>query len=80
MPGATYIAKRHLKVALPGRKIGNISPGDVLDRPEDWAQFKSLLKWGHIEKVEIPRFRCNKCERDFKDGPGLKRHNTRAHK
>ena len=80
MPGVTYIAKRHLKVALPGRKVGDISPGDILDQPENWSQFRTLLKFGHIERVEIPRFRCHKCERDFKDRPGLKRHATRMHR
>ena len=77
MSGATYIAKRHLKIALPGRKVGDVKPGDVLDQPEKWAQFRTLLKWGHIERVEIPRFHCFTCSRDFKDGPGLKRHKTR---
>jgi len=79
MPGEIYIARRDLKVALPGRKIGDVSPGDILDRPEGWAQFRALLKLGHIEKLVIPRFRCYLCERDFKDSPGLKRHNTRMH-
>ena len=83
MPGATgevYVARRHLKISLPGRRIGNVSPGDVLDQPEKWAQFQALLRIGHIEKVEVPRYRCHLCERDFKNGPGLKRHNTRKHK
>ena len=83
MPGATgaiYVARRHLKIALPGRKIGDVAPGDVLDQPEECAQFRTLLKFGYIERLEIPRHRCHLCERDFKDGPGLKRHNTRKHK
>ena len=78
--GAKYVARRHLKIALPGRRVGDVAPGDVLDRPEQWAQFPALLRLGHIERMEIPRFRCYLCERDFKDGPGLKRHNTRVHK
>ena len=80
MSGEIYVARRHLKVALPGRKIGDVSPGDILDRPEKWSQFRALLRKGHIERVVIPRHRCHLCERDFKDAPGLKRHNTRKHK
>ena len=77
--GNKYVAKRCLKVAMPGRKIKDVSPGDVLDRPEAWSQFKTLVKFGHIERLEIPRFRCYECSRDFKDNPGLKRHKTRMH-
>jgi hypothetical protein len=80
MPGARYVARRHLKIALPGRRVGDVSPGDILDSPEEWSQFKILLRLGHIEAEELPRYRCYECERDFKDGPGLKRHNTRMHK
>ena len=74
-----YIARKPLKIALPGRRVGDVAVGDVLTRPWEWSQFRTLLKMGWIEKVEIPRFRCNTCARDFKDAPGLKRHNTRMH-
>jgi len=79
MAGDIYVARRHLKIALPGRKVGDVYPGDVLDAPEEWAQFRALLKHGWIELVRIPRHRCGLCQRDFKDAPGLKRHNTRMH-
>ena len=80
MAGNTYIARRPLKIELPDGKVGDIAPGDTLTDPEGWSQFRSLLKFGYIEKVEIPRFRCDPCNRDFKDSAGLKRHRTRKHK
>lgn len=75
-----YIAKRPLKVQNPDGSVGDVAIGDTLTDPEGWAQFRTLLKFGYIQKLEVPRFRCNICERDFKDAAGLKRHNTRKHK
>jgi len=75
-----YIARKPLKVQNSDGSVGDVAAGDTLTNPEDWAQFRTLLRFGHIERVEIPRHRCGACERDFKDAAGLKRHNTRKHK
>ena len=80
MAGDTYIAQRPLKTQLPDGSVGDIAVGETLIEPESWAQFRTLLKFGYIKRVEIPRYRCDKCERDFKDAAGLKRHITRKHK
>jgi len=78
--GENYIAQRPLKIQELDGSVRDIAIGETLTEPEGWVQFRTLLKFGYIKKVEIPRFHCHVCGRDFKNAAGLKRHITRKHK
>lgn len=79
MAGDIYIAQQPLQTQEPDGSVKHIAVGEKLVDPEGWVQFRTLLKFGYIKKVEIPRFHCHICVRDFKNAAGLKRHITRKH-